>query len=73
MGTIYATVKILDIEKKIRLFVIDNRNFKHDILLGLDSIIAFRLCQDYNCKITQATVMLARAHPLVLKLTVLQI
>ncbi len=35
--------------------MIDNKNFKHDILLGLDSIITFRLCQDYHCKITQST------------------
>lgn len=55
MGTIYAKVKIFDLEKKIRMFVVDsNKNFKHDLLIGLDSIIKFQLCQDHKCRITQA-------------------
>lgn len=55
-GTIYVQMKIFDIEQRVRLFVVDKEEFRYDILIGLDSIINFRLCQDHLCRITQASV-----------------
>ena len=52
-GIAYLKMKIFNIEKKIRFFVIKKKDFKYDLLIGLDSIKAFQLCQDHNLKITQ--------------------
>ncbi len=38
----------------MRFFVIQKNDFKYDVLLGLDSIKEFRLCQDHNLNIFQA-------------------
>lgn len=53
-GVSTAEIKIGSITKTILLFVIEKDDFEYDILLGLDSITSFRLCQDHNLRITQA-------------------
>jgi hypothetical protein len=53
MGTIYVNLKIFNTEKKIRMFVVENSS-RHDVIIGLDSIVAFQLRQDEYCRITQA-------------------
>ena len=53
-GIAYAKIKIFNIEKKTRVFVIDNKDFKYDILIGLDTIKDYKLCQDHELKVTQA-------------------
>ncbi len=52
-GVTYLLMKILDIEKNMRFFIIDKENFKYDFLLGLDCIKQYRLCQDHELNITQ--------------------
>ncbi len=52
-GIIFLKLKIFEIEKTMRFFVIEKKNFKYDLLLGLDCIKEFRLCQDHNLTITQ--------------------
>lgn len=54
LGTVFLRMKIFNIKKTMRMFVINKKNFKYDILVGLDSIYEFRLEQDYKGKITQA-------------------
>ncbi|KAK9872560.1 hypothetical protein WA026_018695 [Henosepilachna vigintioctopunctata] len=53
LGSIEVTLKIFNISKNWRLFVIKSESFQNDILLGLDVIKEFRLCQNENLKITQ--------------------
>jgi len=45
--------KIFNIEKKINVFVIDEKNFEYDFLIGLDCIKEFQLNQDENLRISQ--------------------
>lgn len=52
-GMVTLKAKILDIEKEIDVFTIDNENFEHDFLIGLDCIKAFQLRQDEGLKVTQ--------------------
>lgn len=42
--------RILNIEKYIDVFVIDNENFKHDFLIGLDCIRSSNLSKMKTCK-----------------------
>lgn len=53
LGSIDMHLKIFNITKKCSLFVVKNNAFSDDILLGLDIIKEFRLCQDKNLKISQ--------------------
>lgn len=53
MGTATLNLKIGNIEKLFTFFIIKSDNFKEDVLLGLDAIQNFRLCQDENLKIAQ--------------------
>lgn len=46
-------LKIFDIEKSMNVFVIDEENFDHDFLIGLDCIKKFQLIQDEKLEITQ--------------------
>lgn len=55
MGLVLLKAKIFSIEKKMWFFVVQDSDFTYDILLGLDAIKAFRLCQDHNLNITQAS------------------
>lgn len=52
-GTVTLKIKICEIEKDFTFFILKNDNFKEDLLLGLDLIQQFKLCQDENLKISQ--------------------
>lgn len=53
LGLITIVLKNFDISKNWPFFVIKSKSFQHDILLGLDAIKEFKLCQDENLKISQ--------------------
>lgn len=53
-GLVYLETKIINIKKKTRFFVIEKENFRYDLLIGLDSIRDFRLCQNEKLQIFQA-------------------
>ena len=46
-------VKIYNITKRFSFFIVKSDSFRDDILLGLDCIKEFKLCQDENLKIWQ--------------------
>jgi len=50
---IIIKIRILNLEKEVDVFVINNKNFKHDFLIGLDLIKKFKLSQDENLRIRQ--------------------
>lgn len=52
-GIVSLKLKIFNTENNIRFFVINEKYFKYDILLGLDCIKLFGLCQDHNLMISQ--------------------
>ena len=52
-GMVSLKIKILNIEKIMDIYVIDNENFKYDFLIGLDCIKNFKLIQNEELKITQ--------------------
>jgi len=52
-GVIKVTLKIMNIQSDIWLFVIKDDSFDCDVLLGLDCIQIFRLNMDYKLNITQ--------------------
>ncbi len=53
IGVVKINLKIFKIQKDVLVFVLDNSDFCHDFLIGLDLISAFRLCQDENLEIFQ--------------------
>uniref|UniRef100_A0A1B6DHM9 Reverse transcriptase domain-containing protein n=2 Tax=Clastoptera arizonana TaxID=38151 RepID=A0A1B6DHM9_9HEMI len=53
MGTVTLEIEIGNIKENFLFFIIKSDNFKEDLLLGLDCIQKFKLCQDENLKITQ--------------------
>ena len=53
-GIASVNVTIGKITKPCNFFIVKSPSFKDNVLLGLDCIKAFRLCQDENLKITQA-------------------
>lgn len=54
-GLIRIKAKVLNIEKYISVFIINDRNFDYDFLLGLDCIKKFRLLQNEKLEIEQET------------------
>lgn len=52
-GMVTLNVKIFNIEKKVNVFVIEEKNFDYDFLIGLDLIKEFQLNQDENLRISQ--------------------
>lgn len=50
-GSILLPVRIFNITKDFPFFIIKSKSFKDDVLLGLDCIKEFKLCQDENLKI----------------------
>lgn len=52
-GKITLSVKIYNITKQFSFFIIKSDSFRDDVLLGLDCIKEFKLCQDENLKIWQ--------------------
>jgi len=54
LGTARAKLKIFDIEKTMRVFVVKKQSFKYDLLIGLDTIYEFALEQNCRGQISQA-------------------
>lgn len=54
-GLTTIRAKIFNIEKDIDVFVIDQRNFDYDFLIGLDCIRKFNLVQNEKLEISQNT------------------
>lgn len=52
-GMTTLKIKILEIEKNIDVYVVDEKEFKYDFLIGLDMIKEFKLIQNENLEITQ--------------------
>lgn len=52
-GIITVKAKILNIEKEINVFVVNNTNFNHEFLIGLDCIKNFNLKQNEKLEIEQ--------------------
>ncbi len=52
-GYTFVKIKMLGIERKVRVFIVDNEYFKYDFLIGLDMIKDFKLIQDENLCITR--------------------
>lgn len=46
-------VKMFNLIRRVYVFVLDNDNFSHDFLIGLDLIKEFKICQDENLNIYQ--------------------
>ncbi len=53
LGVAKICLKIFELIQEVLVFVIDENNFDHEFLIGLDLISKFRLCQNENLKITQ--------------------
>lgn len=51
LGLVQIRLKIFALEYSVWFFVVNNTS--HDLILGLDLIKRFRLCQDHNLTITQ--------------------
>lgn len=52
-GLIKIKAKIMNIENDINVFIINNENFKHDFLVGLDCIKKFNLIQNEKLEVEQ--------------------
>lgn len=52
-GIVYLKTTIHNINEIFPFFIVKNNYFKEDILMGLDLIQKFKLCQDENLNITQ--------------------
>lgn len=52
-GMVTLKIKIYDIEKSMDIFIVDNKNFNYDFLIGLDCIKNFKLTQDEDLRIIQ--------------------
>ena len=52
-GMILLSASIGEIKKKFPFFIVKSNDFEDEILLGLDAIESFRLCQDEKLKISQ--------------------
>ena len=52
-GLTNLKIKIFQIEKNVKVYIIDEQNFKYDFLIGLDMIKKFKLIQNEDLKITQ--------------------
>lgn len=53
-GLVNLKIRIHKIEKEVNVFVINEKNFNYDFLIGLDLIKSFKLKQDEELKITQS-------------------
>lgn len=52
-GLTTLKIKILELEKKVDIYIIDEENFKYDFLIGLDMIKSFKLIQNEKLQISQ--------------------
>ncbi len=53
IGVAIVKMKIMNIEKKVRLFVIDKKDLKYDIVLGLDCIAEYELRLNEKLEVSQ--------------------
>lgn len=51
IGLVELNCKILNVEKKINAFICNDKNFTHELLLGLDTVKEFGLTHDGNLNI----------------------
>ena len=52
-GMVRLKIKIFEIEEEVDVLVLENENYEHNFLIGLDCIKKFKLRQDEDLKITQ--------------------
>lgn len=62
LGAINLKTKIFNITNTICFYIVKSDSFHDDILLGLDAIKEFKLCQDENLKIFQNDTEKCRLH-----------
>lgn len=53
LGITIIKLKIFKITKRVRIFVVDKKDYKYDLLIGLDLIPEFGLCLDQTLNISQ--------------------
>jgi hypothetical protein len=53
IGITIVNMKIFEITKKVRIYIIRSEFCKHEIILGLDLIPSFRLCLNHELKLSQ--------------------
>lgn len=53
LGIVSLKIKILNTEEIMNIFVIDETNFDHDFLIGLDCVTKFKLRQNEKLEISQ--------------------
>lgn len=53
IGVVVLKMRVMNIEKNIRLFVIDKKDLKYDIVLCLDCVVEFRLRLNENLELSQ--------------------
>lgn len=56
------SIKIGKVQKDVEVIVYDDKNFSFDLILGLDVIKTFKLCQDENLNIFQLDEETNRIH-----------
>lgn len=54
-GVSRLRIRIFDITRDMWFYVVKDHHIDYDLLLGLNVILAFRLCQDHQLNITQAS------------------
>lgn len=52
-GCVNLRLKVVNLEKEVELFVVNDENFKYDVLLGLDLIVRFYLNLDCGLNLYQ--------------------
>lgn len=52
-GTIEMPVRIGELQEEMKFYIVEDNNFKYQVLLGLDAIEKFRLIQDETLKVLQ--------------------
>lgn len=62
-GTVTLPIEIGNITENFSFYIIKSNHFKEDLLLGLDSIKKFKLCQDENLKISQKNEINKNIYP----------
>lgn len=53
LSIVSLKIKIFNIEETMKVFVIEEQNFDHEFLTGLDCIQKFRLIQNEELEISQ--------------------
>lgn len=48
-GCVNVKLRVMNLEKDVQMFIVNDENFKYDVLLGLDLIVSFYL--NLNCKL----------------------